>query len=439
MNMKLKSILSATTAFAMVGTTAFAEKAEVQFWHAMGGQLGEIVDKFASEYNAGSDSCHVNAVYKGNYTENMTAAIAAFRAGEQPHVVQVFEVGTATMMAAGDKGAIYPVYKLMEDAGVDFDPSAYLPAVISYYTDTDNNLLSLPFNSSTPVLWYNKTALDAAGVDVPTTWDEVEEAARALKANGVEKPFSFGWQSWSNIENYSAWHNLPMGTEENGFASLKTEFSFNNDAVVNHIQRIADMGKEGLFAYGGRRGDSRGQFVNGETALWINSSAYYGGFKKDITDFEFGQTMLPVDTAVADKPQNSIIGGATLWVLNGHEQAEYSCVADFFQFVSAPEQQAYWHQNTGYVPITTAAYDLSKEQGFYESDPLTDTAIKQLSLNAPTPASKGVRFGNFVQVRDIINEELEAVWAGDKDAKTALDEAVERGNALLRKFEKAND
>jgi sn-glycerol 3-phosphate transport system substrate-binding protein len=439
MNMKLKSILSATTAFAMVGTAAFAEKAEVQFWHAMGGQLGETVNQMAADFNGGSNSCQINAVYKGNYTENMTAAIAAFRAGEQPHVVQVFEVGTATMMAAGDKGAIYPVYKLMEDAGVEFDASAYLPAVISYYTDTDNNLLSLPFNSSTPVLWYNKTALDAAGVAVPTTWDEVEEAARALKASGVEKPFSFGWQSWSNIENYSAWHNLPMGTEENGFASLKTEFTFNNDAVVNHIQRIADMGKEGLFAYGGRRGDSRGQFVNGETALWINSSAYYGGFKKDITDFEFGQTMLPVDTAVADKPQNSIIGGATLWVLNGHEAPEYKCVAEFFQFVSSPEQQAAWHQSTGYVPITNAAYDLSKEQGFYNTDPMTDTAIKQLSLNTPTPASKGLRFGNFVQIRDIINEELEAVWAGDKDAKTALDAAVERGNALLRKFEKAND
>ena len=437
--MKLKSILSATTAFAMVGTAAFAEKAEVQFWHAMGGQLGETVNQMAADFNAGSNSCQINAVYKGNYTENMTAAIAAFRAGEQPHVVQVFEVGTATMMAAGDKGAIYPVYKLMEDAGVDFDASAYLPAVISYYTDTDNNLLSLPFNSSTPVLWYNKTALDAAGVAVPTTWDEVEEAARALKANGVEKPFSFGWQSWSNIEDYSAWHNLPMGTEENGFASLKTEFTFNNDAVVNHIQRIADMGKEGLFAYGGRRGDSRGQFVNGETALWINSSAYYGGFKNDIKDFEFGQTMLPVDTAVADKPQNSIIGGATLWVLNGHEAPEYKCVAEFFQFVSSPEQQAAWHQSTGYVPITNAAYDLSKEQGFYNTDPMTDTAIKQLSMNAPTPASKGLRFGNFVQIRDIINEELEAVWAGDKDAKTALDAAVERGNALLRKFEKAND
>ncbi|MVO15411.1 sn-glycerol-3-phosphate ABC transporter substrate-binding protein UgpB [Parasedimentitalea huanghaiensis] len=436
--MKLKSILSATTVLAMAATTAAADKAEVQFWHAMGGQLGEIVDKFAADYNGGSDSCQINAVYKGNYTENMTAAIAAFRAGEQPHIVQVFEVGTATMMAAGEKGAIYPVHELMADAGVDFDQSAYLPAVVSYYTDTDNKLLSMPFNSSTPVLWYNKTALDAAGVAVPTTWDEVEVAARALKESGVTKPFSFGWQSWSNIENYSAWHNLPVGSEENGFASLETEFTFNNEAVVNHIQRIADMGKEGTFVYGGRRGDSRAQFVNGETALWINSSAYYGGFKKDITEFEFGQAMLPLDTAVADAPQNSIIGGATLWVLQGHESPEYACVADFFQFVSAAEQQAYWHQETGYVPITNAAYDLSQEQKFYESDPMTDTAIKQLSLNTPTPASKGVRFGNFVQVRDIINEELEAVWSGQKDAQTALDEAVARGNKLLRKFEAAN-
>ncbi len=440
--MHLKSTLMATVAASVVASTAMAGshgKAEVQFWHAMGGQLGEIVDKFAADYNAASDSCQINATYKGNYTENMTAAIAAFRAGEQPHVVQVFEVGTATMIAAGDKGAIYPVHQLMADAGIDFDQSAYLPAVVSYYTDTDNKLLSLPFNSSTPVLWYNKTALDAAGVQVPTTWDELEEAARALKANGVEKPFSFGWQSWSNIENYSAWHNIEMGTEQNGFAGLKTEFTFNNDAVVNHIQRIADMGKEGLFSYGGRRGDSRGQFVNGETALWINSSAYYGGFKKDITDFEFGQAMLPLDTAVADAPQNSIIGGATLWVLQGHEKPEYACVADFFQYLSKPDQQAYWHQNTGYVPITTAAYELSQEQKFYESDPMTDTAIKQLSLNTPTAASKGLRFGNFVQVRDIINEELESVWAGDKDAKTAMDAAVERGNALLRKFEAAND
>ena len=198
------------------------------------------------------------------------------------------------------------------------------------------------------------------------------------------------------------------------------------------------MGSKGLFEYGGRRGDSRAKFVNGESIFWINSSAYYGGFKDDIKDFEFGQAMLPLDTDVASAPQNSIIGGATLWVLNGHDSDEYKGVAKFFKFLSAPEQQAYWHQTTGYVPITTAAYDLSREQGFYEGNPGTDTAIKQLSLNVPTPASKGLRFGNFVQIRDVINEELEAVWAGQKTAKQAMDKAVERGNALLSKFEKAN-
>ena len=437
--MKITALICATAIAALSAQGAVAAgKAKVAFWHAMGGHLGEIVDKFANDFNAQSDSCEIDPSYKGNYTETMTSAIAAFRAGEQPHIVQVFEVGTATMMAAEGHGAIYPVYQLMKDAGVPFDKADYLPAVVSYYTDTDGNLLSLPFNSSTPVLFYNKDALKKAGVGVPTTWAEVETAARALKKAGYDKPFSFGWQSWTQIENYSAWHDMPIGTEQNGFAGLDTELTFNNDAVVNHIQQIADMGKEGLFAYGGRRGDSRSMFVNGETPLWINSSAYYGGFKNDIKDFEFGQTMMPLDTAVADAPQNSIIGGATLWVLRGHKAPEYKCTAQFFHYLSQPEQQAFWHQNTGYVPITKAAYELSKKQGYYKTDPGTDTAIKELSLNQPTPNSKGLRFGNFVQIRDVINEELEAVWAGDKTAREAMDEAVTRGNVLLRKFEAAN-
>lgn len=435
--MKMKTILAAT-AIGALSLSAAKAATEVNFWHAMGGQLGEITDKFAADFNARQDACTVNSIYKGNYTETMTSAIAAFRAREQPHIVQVFEVGTATMMAAEGKGAVVPVWKLMKDAGIDFDQSIYLPAVISYYTDTENRLLSLPFNSSTPVLWYNKTKLDELGIAVPTTWDELEAAAKKAKAAGVAAPLSFGWQSWVQIENYSAWHDIAIGTKENGFGGLDTELTINNPKVVAHIARLGRMSKEGTFKYGGRRGDSRGMFVNGESIFWLNSSAYYGGFKKDIKDFEFGQAMLPLDTAAADKPQNSIIGGATLWVLAGHTPEEYKCVAQYFQFLSEPEQQAAWHQKTGYVPITTAAYELSKKQGFYKTSPGTDTAIKQLSLNTPTPNSKGLRFGNFVQIRDIINEELEAVWSGDKDAKTAMDAAVKRGNALLRKFESAN-
>jgi len=423
----------ATAAILAVSSAAHAQT-EIQWWHAMGGANGERVDKIAADFNATQSDYKVVPVYKGNYTETMTAAIAAFRAHQQPAIVQVFEVGTATMMAA--KGAIYPVEDLMKDTGTPFDKSGYLPAVISYYQTPEGKLLSMPFNSSTPVLWYNKDALDAAGAKVPTTWNEVEGAAKKLVANGMKCGYSFGWQSWVMIENYSAWHNLPIGTRENGFAGLDTEFTFNNDAVENRLQKVADSQKDNLFAYGGRRGDSLPMFTNGECGMWMNSSAYYGSIKKQ-AKFNFGQTMLPLDTDVADKPQNSIIGGATLWVLKGKSPEQYKGVAQFLHYLSSPEVQAWWHQQTGYVPITTAAYNLSKEQGFYDKNPGTDTAIHQLSLNTPTPNSRGLRFGGFVQIRDIINEEMEALWAGQKTAKQAMDDAVSRGNVLLRKFERA--
>ncbi|SLN46599.1 sn-glycerol-3-phosphate-binding periplasmic protein UgpB precursor [Pseudoruegeria aquimaris] len=427
-----RMLLAGTAALAVTASAAAAQ-VEINWWHAMGGTNGERVNKIAADFNASQDEYVVVPTYKGNYTETMTAAVAAFRAGEQPHLVQVFEVGTATMMAA--KGAIYPVEQMMADAGEPFDGSAYLPAVVSYYQTPEGELLSMPFNSSTPVLWYNADALEAAGADVPKTWDDVKMAAQKLVDNGMACGFSFGWQSWVMIENFSAWHDMPMGTKENGFAGYDTEFTFNNEKLAARLQDIADMQEGKLFVYGGRRGDSLPLFTNGECGMWMNSSAYYGSIKSQ-AEFEFGQTMLPLDTAIADEPQNSIIGGATLWALQGHEAEEYKGLAKFLSYLSSPEVQAWWHQETGYVPITTAAYELSQSQGFYDSNPGTDTAIKQLSLNTPTPNSRGLRFGNFVQIRDVINEELEALWAGDITAQQALDNAVERGNALLRKFER---
>ncbi len=429
------STLTATFAASAIAmsTAAFAE-VEVQWWHAMGGANGERVNKIAGDFNASQSEYKVVPVYKGNYTETMTAAIAGFRAKQHPHIVQVFEVGTATMMSA--KGAVYPMEQLMKDAGESFDKSDYLPAVISYYQTPEGELLSMPFNSSTPVLWYNADALKAAGVDVPKTWDDVKSVSKALVGNGMKCGLSFGWQSWVMIENFSAWHDIPMGTKENGFAGFDTEFTFNNDHVAARLDDIASMSADSSFVYAGRRGDSLPSFTNGECGMWINSSAYYGSMTSQ-AKFDFAQTMLPLDTNVASAPQNSIIGGATLWALAGHEDEEYKGVAKFMTYLSSPEVQAWWHQETGYVPITTAAYELSKEQGFYETNPGTDTAIQQLSLNAPTPNSRGVRFGNFVQVRDVINEEMEAIWAGSKTAKEGLDEAASRGNELLRKFERS--
>ncbi len=431
--MKISFIGAAVAAFSLVSTAAHAQT-EISWWHAMGGANGERVDKIAADFNASQSEYSIVPVYKGNYTETMTAAIAAFRAEEHPHLVQVFEVGTATMMSA--KGAIYPMEQLMTDAGEAFDKSDFLPAVISYYQTSGGELLSMPFNSSTPVLWYNKDALDAAGAAVPETWNDVKDAAQLLVDNGMKCGVSFGWQSWVMIENFSAWHNIEMGTMENGFAGFDTELTFNNDQVAARLDDIAGMAEGGLFVYGGRRGDSLPLFTNGECGMWMNSSAYYGSIKGQ-AEFEFGQTMLPLDTDVASAPQNSIIGGATLWALAGHEDDEYKGLAQFMTYLASAEVQAWWHQETGYVPITTAAYELSKEQGFYDENPGTDTAIHQLSLNTPTPNSRGVRFGNFVQIRDVINEEMEALWGGTKTASEALDAAASRGNELLRKFERS--
>jgi sn-glycerol 3-phosphate transport system substrate-binding protein len=435
--MTLFRTTTATGIVALLAATPTFAQTEIQFWHAMGGALGEKVEEIATGFNDMQDDYTVIPTYKGNYTENMTAAIAAFRAGEQPHIVQVFEVGTATMMAA--EGAVKPVQGVMDNARIEWDSNAYVPAVKSYYTTPEGDLLSMPFNSSTPVLWYNQDLLDAAGVsEVPTTWNEMFAAGEKLQANGHECAFSFGWQSWVMIENYLAWHNQPIGTEENGFAGLDTEFVFDESGDLSGLlQRIADSQADGTFKYGGRRGDSLPLFTSGECAMWMNSSAYYAGISEQ-AEFNFGQAMLPLNAEAADAPQNSIIGGATLWVLEGHVDAEYQGVAEFFKYLSSPEVQADWHQASGYVPITTAAYELSQEQGFYESNPGTDTAIKQLSLNEPTPNSKGLRFGNFVQVRDIINEELEDLWAGNQSAAEALAEAAARGNVLLRDFEDAN-
>lgn len=409
---------------------------EIEWWHAMGGRLGEKVNEIAEKFNASQKDYVVKPVFKGNYTETMTSAVAAFRARQQPHIVQVFEVGTATMMGA--KGAVYPTYQLMSDAGQSFDPKAYLASVTGYYSSADGKILSMPFNSSTPVLYYNKDAFTKAGVAVPETWEELGEASKKLKDAGYKCGFTTGWQSWVQLENFSARHNVPFATKGNGFQGLDTELAFNSPLHVKHIQQLADWQKDGTFSYGGRRSDSAPKFYNGECAMYMNSSASYAGVKQNVKDFEFGVAELPYWGEAIKSPQNTIIGGATLWTLQGHDKKEYKGVARFFTFLSSPEIQADWHQFTGYLPITYAAADLTREQGFYDKNPGTDVAIKQMTTATPTENSKGLRLGNFVQIRGIINDELEKVWAGESSAKEALDRAVERGNKLLREFERQN-
>lgn len=433
--------LALAIGFASASASALAA-IEVEWWHAMGGGLGKKVDEIAADFNASQDDYVVKPVFKGNYSETMTSAIAAFRAGKGPDIVQIFEVGTATMMSA--KGAIVPVHQLMADfapqEGTAFDPNAYLSAVTGYYTDTDGKMLSMPFNSSTPVTYYNKDVLAKAGVDsLPQTWQEMGAALKKIVDSGAAScGLTTTWPSWVMLENFSARNDVPFASQANGFAGTDTRLEFNTTAVVDHIQRLDDWQADKRFVFGGRFDDAAPKFYSGECAMMMGSSASYAGVKESAKGFEFGVAPLPYDSDVIETPQNSIIGGASLWVLSGHSDEEYQGVAKFFQYLSKPEVQADWHQFTGYLPITTAAAELTREQGFYAENPGTDVAITQMTSATPTENSKGLRLGNMVQIRDVINEELEKIFSGKESVQDGLDNAVKRGDSLLEKFERAN-
>ena len=412
---------------------------EIQWWHSMTAVNNEWVNDLARDFNASQKDYKVVPTFKGNYDESMTAAIAAFRSGNAPHILQVFEVGTATMMAS--KGATVPVAKVMKDAGADFNPAGYIPAVAAYYTAPDGQMLSFPFNSSTTIFYYNKDAFKKAGLNAdkaPATWPEVFEAAKKLKASGHSCPMTLAWNGWTQLESFSAWHNVEFATERNGLSAngYKARLKINSPLHVRHIDNLAQAAKAGEYVYKGRRSDAQASFTAGECAMIQTSSGYYGDVAKN-AKFNYGLAPMPYYPDVKGAPQNTVIGGASLWVMSGKKAPEYKGVAKFFEFLSQTKVQAASHQRTGYLPITMAAFALTEKSGFYKANPGTDVAPNQM-IRKTTDASRAIRLGNYVQIRTIEDEELEQVWAGKKSAKEGLDAIVKRGDEQLERFQKAN-
>ncbi|MET3136263.1 sn-glycerol 3-phosphate transport system substrate-binding protein [Undibacterium sp. GrIS 1.2] len=436
MKIKFTSIVLAMLAMGTISNSAHA-LTEISWWHSMTGALGDRVNALSEQFNKSQSDYKVVPVYKGSYDEAMAAAIAAYRAGNAPNILQVFEVGTATMMYS--KGAIKPVTEVMKLAGEQFDSSVYIPAVAGYYTTPKGEMVSFPFNSSTTVFYYNKDMFAKAGMDpnkAPATWQEVVAAAARLKANGEKCGFTTGWQTWVHLESFSAWHNVEFASKGNGFGGLDARLKFNGPLQVKHIENMANWAKQGYFTYAGRKNEPEAKFYSGECGMLTSSSSAYGNVVKN-AKFKFAVAPLPYYSDAAGAPQNTIIGGASLWTMSGKKIDEYKAVAKFYKFLSQPEVQAKWHQETGYLPITNAAYELTKKSGFYDKNPGPNIAVQQMIVKT-TDKSRGIRLGNFVQIRTIMDEELESVWSGKKTAKEALDNAVARGNELLERFEKAN-
>lgn len=431
----MKKTMTAVLLAAGCTLTAQAQT-EIQWWHSMPGAIGEWVNDLAREFNASQTGYKVVPTFKGGYEESFTSFVAAYRAGSAPHLIQVYEVGTATMMAS--KGVHVPVGKVLKDAGLPFNPGSYVPAVASYYTAPGGEMLSYPLNSSTTVMLYNKDAFKAAGLNPekpPGTWLEVAVAAAKLKASGHKCPFTTSFQSWTQLESFSTWHNVEFATRGNGFGGLDARLNITTPLHVRHIENLANMAAQGLFIYKGR-GSTEGTFVSGECAMVTGSSAAYGVLKRS-AKFAWAISPLPYYPDVPGAPQNTVIGGASLWVSSGKKADDYKGVAQFLAYLSRPEVAAKSHQRTGYLPVTIASYEATDKSGFYRENPGTDVSVTQM-IRKTTDKSRGIRLGNFVQVRAVIDEEMEQIWAGKKTAADGLAAAKKRGDELLERFQKAN-
>jgi sn-glycerol 3-phosphate transport system substrate-binding protein len=416
---------------ALLGPASAAAKTEIHFWHAMQGVLGERVGELASKFNASQNDYTVKAVYKGDYTTTLNAAIAAYRAKQPPHVVQVFEVGTQTMLSSG---AVYPVYQLVKDNGVAIDWNDLIGPVKSYYS-TGGNLYSMAFNSSTPILYYSKDLFKKAGLadKAPATWAEVESAAKKVVAAGGKCGFSNAWPSWVLMENMHAWHDQPFADHANGFEGLASTLKINGPFGVKMMELLARGSKEGWYTYNGRGSKAEANMSAGECGVFISSSAYIAGLTRASDGkFTWGTGSLP---RMEGFPQgNSIIGGATLWVMKGAKPEEYKGVAQFFKYLASTENQAWWAGGTGYLPISNAAVKALEASGHYQKNPNQLTSVKQMAAGKTTPNSQGIRLGNFVSVRDAIEEQMENIFSGKKTPKQGLDDAVAKGNDILKEF-----
>jgi sn-glycerol 3-phosphate transport system substrate-binding protein len=381
---------------------------ELQWWHAMTGGNNEVVVRLAEEFNASQREYKVVPTYKGSYPDTMNAGIAAFRAGNAPHILQVFEVGTATMMSA--KGAVKPVFELMKEAGEPFDPKAYLPAITGYYSTAKGDMLSFPFNSSSMVMWINRDALKKAGLNAdqpPKTWPEVFDAAKKLKSAGhATCGFSNAWATWANIEQLSAWHNQPLSTKANGLDGFDTVLEFNGPVQVRHLQTLVELQKDKTYDYSGRTSAGEGRFTAGECPIFLTSSGFYGNVKGN-AKFDWAAVPMPYYPDVQGAPQNSIIGGASLWVMGGK---------------SAPNTRASLGSSPS-CPTRTGRPSCTRNPATCRSPvrpttrprrrasttkPVAQTALIELTNKEPTENSRGLRLGQQVQLRDVWAEEIEA-------------------------------
>ena len=432
-------LLAAASTIAMLAlaTAPAMAQTKFEFWYGLSGDLSDRIQDMCKDFNASQTDYEITCVSQDNYDANLQNTIAAYRANKHPTITQIFDAGTLDLMLSN---AYVPVKTVMGDAGLDVKWDDYFSGIASYYSTSKGELLSMPFNSSTAMIYYNTDALAKVGFEgIPTTWTEVEDVARKMKAAGYECPVGFDPAgAWQWFEQFSAIHNQPIATKGNGFGGLDAELVVSQGLFVDQLTWIKAMYDEGLFVH---KSKDVGQndldaFAAGDCQIFSGSVAGHGTVTaKAIDGLHWQVAMLPMREGI--ERTNSLVGGASLWTLQGKTPEEYAGAAAFYAFLSTPKQAEWWSTVTGYIPVTNSGFEAMTANGFYNEAPYKgrELAIESLTATPPTENSRGIRLGNYASIRAEMVKTIQNVLFNNADPKQALVDFDARGNEVLRKFE----
>ncbi len=415
---------------------ANAEKIKFNYWYGLTGDLGAVVAETCNRFNAAQAEYEAVCVGQDGYEKAVQNTIAAFRAKQHPTLLQAFDAGTADLMLSGE---FYPVKKLMEDTGVAVDWADYFPGIANYYSSSTGDFFSMPWNSSTPMYYFNKDHFAKAGItEAPLTWEGMEAAFVKLKESGQACGLAYAPSSWIDLEQFSMSHGVPVASNNNGYDGLDTELLFNTTLHVKHMENIQRWIGEGhaIIRTAAAGKSARDSFMEGECSVFFSSIADHNTVHKLKPTFAWDVQMIPTYEGVERK--NTVVGGASLWVLSGKSEDEYKAAAAYLAFLATKPEQQFLLENSGYIPVTKSTYDALLAEGFYAKEPYInrDLAMKSLTFTEPGPLTRGLRMGGMIQIRVEWQSEVEAALAGQKTMQEALDTAAARGNEVLARFAK---
>ncbi|MBC7257725.1 MAG: ABC transporter substrate-binding protein [Chloroflexi bacterium] len=413
------------------------EPVKIDFWYAMSGRGGDAIQELVKRFNESQNEVFVTATYQGSYDDAITKLKAGLQSKDVPAVVQIYDIGLRLLI---DLNVVKPVQDFID--AENFDVSDIEPAVRNYYT-VDGRLWPMPFNTSNPVLYYNKTMFKEAGLDpekAPRTWAEVTEAARKLtkkdaSGNTVQYGCAFALYGWF-VEQFIAVQGGYYVNNENGRAARATEATFNGPEGVKLLEWWKSMIDEGICANLGRKtADTKKAFDSGVVAMTLDSTA---GLRDRVDaaegKFELGVGFLPRSSEEDFKKSGTIIGGAALYILNLRPPQEQEAAWKFIKFMVSADSQAFWHINTGYYPINSKGYNHPDDIAWRQKYPQFQVAIDQLHAAPINSYTAGGLIGVFPEARQTVEAALEECFSGQATAKEALDKAAAKVTQAIKDY-----